>query len=307
MTIEGKIKQIVGRMKSVFLNVVLTFFLYINKLRQMIKNERSNLLVIISIFCLTAIVMCVCIGPMFYDPMYFAKTEVKEIGISPCSVYLFGTDNLGRDVLARVLVGGRLSLEIAIIASFVTVIIGTFYGMISGFWGGWIDGVMMRIVDGLYAVPFIFFAILLVTLFGRKFYLIFIAIACVSWLDIAKIVRGQVMSIKKKEFIDAERIVGLSNFQIVCKHILPNLVGLIIVYATLTIPNILSLTAFLGFIGLGVQPPMTGWGEMISEGSQCIVRGYWWVLAFPCLFLSLTLLSLNFISNAIRNKFDHKS
>ena len=268
---------------------------------------RNDVLTTCSILYLFVLALMVFVVPMFYPSTYFTKTDLRHTGIAPCSDHIFGIDQLGRDVFIRVLIGGRLSLEIAFIAALVTVVVGTLYGAIAGFFGGVIDNIMMRIVDGLYAIPFIFFAILLVTLFGRNFILIFIAIACVSWLDIARVVRGQTISIKNKEFIDAERIVGLSNMQIVFRHVLPNLVGIIMVHVTLTIPNVLSLTAFLGFIGLGIQPPMTGWGEMINEGGQCMVMNYWWMLMFPCIFLSLTLLSLSFISSAIRKHIDHRS
>lgn len=166
---------------------------------------------------------------------------------------------------------------------------------------------MMRIVDALYALPFLFFAILLVTLFGRNFILIFVAIGVVSWLDVARVVRGQTIALRHKEFIEAAKVSGLTNRKIVTKHIIRNLIGIIIVYITLTIPTVLMLSAFLSFLGLGVQPSMTDWGEMISDGASYITMRYWWLLVYPSAFLTITLLALNFVGNAMRQALDLKS
>jgi oligopeptide transport system permease protein len=160
---------------------------------------------------------------------------------------------------------------------------------------------MMGIVDVLYAVPFLFFAILLLTIFGNNYVLLLIAIACVSWLDVAKIVRGQTLVLKEKEFVQAAKISGVKSFGIIFGHIFKNLIGYIIIFTTLTIPNVLSLTVFLGFLGLGMQPPMIGWGELISDGVQYLSLGYWWILFFPSLFLSLSLVSIYFLNNSVRD------
>jgi oligopeptide transport system permease protein len=253
------------------------------------------------------IVLCSFIVPLFYSSSYFSEINLYNTSQPPSLAHWFGTDQIGRDIFIRVLVGGQTSIEIALVATIVSIVIGTLYGAVAGFVGGKIDGLMMRFVDGLYALPFLFFAILLVTLFGRNFILVFIAIGIVSWLDVARVVRGQTIAIKNKEFIEAAKVSGLTSFKIVKKHILRNLIGIVVVYITLTIPTVLMLTAFLGFLGLGVQPPMTGWGEMISDGSLYISMGYWWMLIFPALFLTITLLSLNFIGNAMRNALDPKS
>ena len=271
------------------------------------KTFRKDKIAIISLIVFLLIVLVTFITPLFFDGNYYAQIDLLNTNQPPSYQHWFGTDQLGRDVMIRSLVGGQTSLEIALVATLVSVIIGTLYGSIAGFVGGKVDSVMMRVVDALYALPFLFFAILLVTLFGRNFILVFIAIGVVSWLDMARVVRGQTIAIKNKEFIEAAKVAGVSDIVVVKRHIIRNLIGIVAVYITLTIPTVLMISAFLGFLGLGVQPPMTGWGEMISDGSQFITMGYWWMLVFPAIFLTVTLLALNFIGNAMRNALDPRN
>ncbi|MBK2093120.1 ABC transporter permease [Francisella philomiragia] len=268
---------------------------------------KKDKVAVFSLFVIVAILVACFIVPWFYPDNYFSHIDLYSTTQAPSFEHFFGTDAIGRDVFVRVLVGGQISFEVAIVATIVSVVIGTLWGAFAGFIGGKIDGFMMRIVDALYALPFLFFAILLVTLFGRNFILIFVAIGVVSWLDVARVVRGQTIALRHKEFVEAAKVSGLTNRKIVTKHIIRNLIGIIIVYITLTIPTVLMLSAFLSFLGLGVQPPMTDWGEMISDGASYITMGYWWLLVYPAAFLTITLLALNFVGNAMRQALDPKS
>ncbi|WP_432773083.1 ABC transporter permease [Francisella salimarina] len=268
---------------------------------------KKDKVAVFSLFVIVAILVACFVVPWFYPDNYFSHIDLYSTTQSPSFEHFFGTDAIGRDVFVRVLVGGQISFEVAIVATIVSVVIGTLWGAFAGFIGGKIDGFMMRIVDALYALPFLFFAILLVTLFGRNFILIFVAIGVVSWLDVARVVRGQTIALRHKEFVEAAKVSGLTNRKIVTKHIIRNLIGIIIVYITLTIPTVLMLSAFLSFLGLGVQPPMTDWGEMISDGASYITMGYWWLLVYPAAFLTITLLALNFVGNAMRQALDPKS
>lgn len=268
---------------------------------------KKDKVAVFSLFVIVTILFACFVVPWFYPDNYFSHIDLYSTTQAPSFEHFFGTDAIGRDVFVRVLVGGQISFEVAIVATIVSVVIGTLWGAFAGFIGGKIDGFMMRIVDALYALPFLFFAILLVTLFGRNFILIFVAIGVVSWLDVARVVRGQTIALRHKEFVEAAKVSGLTNRKIVTKHIIRNLIGIIIVYITLTIPTVLMLSAFLSFLGLGVQPPMTDWGEMISDGASYITMGYWWLLVYPAAFLTITLLALNFVGNAMRQALDPKS
>jgi oligopeptide transport system permease protein len=219
--------------------------------------------------------------------------------------HYFGTDLLGRDIYSRTLFGGRMSLMVGMVATIVSVIIGITYGAVAGFVGGKLDGFMMRIVDILYALPFMFFVILLTVFFGRNILLIFIAIGATNWLDLARIVRGQTLSLKNKEFIEAARACGISKRKIILKHIIPNLLGVVVIYITLTIPATILAESVLSFLGLGVQEPDTSWGVLVNEGAQNI-EGAWWALVLPAFFLSTTLMCLNFIGDGLRDALDPK-
>lgn len=219
--------------------------------------------------------------------------------------FLFGTDSNGRDLLSRTLIAGRVSLTIGLLATFVALVIGVTYGSVSGYLGGRVDLVMMRIVDILYSLPFIFFVILLVVFFGRNFILMFIAVGAVEWLDMARIVRGQTLSLKHREFVEAAQVLGVRTPGILRRHIVPNLLGPVVVYMTLLVPRVILLESFLSFLGLGVQEPMTSWGVLIAEGARNL-QGAPWMLIFPSIFLTTTLYALNFIGDGLRDALDPK-
>jgi oligopeptide transport system permease protein len=221
----------------------------------------------------------------------------------PDHVHWLGTDPLGRDLLARLLYGGGISLMVGLCATAVSLTIGVIYGAIAGFAGGKLDMLMMRIVDILYALPFAIFVILLMVFFGQNIILLFVAIGAVEWLTMARIVRGQVMAIKRQEFVEAAHALGLRRRRIIFRHIVPNLLGPIIVYATLTVPEVILLESFLSFLGLGVQPPHSSWGVLIKEGAE-VMEEYPWLLIYPGAVMALTLFSLNFLGDGLRDALD---
>jgi oligopeptide transport system permease protein len=227
------------------------------------------------------------------------STEIEQ------KYFLFGTDNSGRDLLTRTLIAGRVSLAIGLLAGLVAVVIGVLYGATAGLMGGKTDEVMMRIVDILYALPFIFFVIMLVVFFGRNFVLMFIAVGAVLWLDMARIVRGQALSIKRQEYVQAAEALGVRQSGILLRHIVPNLLGPVVIYMTLLVPQVIILESFLSFLGLGVQEPNSSWGVLISQGAKNI-PGANWLLAFPSFFLTTTLFALNFIGDGLRDALDPK-
>jgi oligopeptide transport system permease protein len=219
--------------------------------------------------------------------------------------HIFGTDDLGRDLLVRVMWGCRVSLLIGMVASIVSVVIGVLWGAAAGFVGGRVDAFMMRIVDILYSVPFIPFVIVLVVMFGRNLFLIFVAIGAVSWLDIARIVRGQTLSLRNKEFIEAARASGVRGPTIVTRHLVPNLLGIVIIYATLTVPSVILFEAFLSFLGLGVQAPMTSLGVLVSDGASEL-QSYPYLLFIPAVFLASIVYCLNYLGDGLRDVLDPK-
>lgn len=219
--------------------------------------------------------------------------------------FLFGTDNVGRDLLSRTLMAGRISLAIGLLAGIVAVVIGVFYGSAAGFIGGKTDEVMMRIVDVLYSLPFIFFVIMLVVFFGRNFVLMFLAVGAVLWLDMARIVRGQALSIRRQEYVQAAEALGVGPRGILLRHVIPNLLGPVVIYMTLLVPHVIILESFLSFLGLGVQEPMTSWGVLISTGAKNIGSANW-MLLFPAFFLVSTLFALNFVGDGLRDALDPK-
>ena len=229
-----------------------------------------------------------------------------EIGAQPPSNdFLLGTDTLGRDLFSRILYGARVSLLVGFVATSVALVIGVSWGIVAGYFGGRIDSVMMRIVDVLYGLPFIIFIILLMVIFGRNIWLLFGAIGAVEWLTMARIVRGQVLTVKTQEYVLAAQAMGVSNIQMFRKHIFPNILGPIAVYATLTIPQVMLLEAFLSFLGLGIQPPMSSWGTLIRYGVESMEE-YSWLLIYPGLTFTITLFALNFFGDGMRDALDPK-
>jgi len=244
------------------------------------------------------------IGP-FLSPNDYLTTDFDRLLSSPTfdGARIFGTDDLGRDLFVRTMLGIRVTLLVAIVASFVSLVIGVAYGVTAGFIGGRIDAAMMRVVDTLYALPFIFFVILLMVVFERNFLLIFVAIGAVNWLDTARIVRGQTLSLREREFVEAARLMGVSPARIMARHIAPNLVGIVIVYVTLTIPQAILVESFLSFLGLGVQEPQTSLGALVEAGvSQ--MEGAPWTLLIPGGLLALILMCFNFLGDGLRDVFD---
>jgi oligopeptide transport system permease protein len=264
---------------------------------------KNKLAVAGAIFLLLEISICV-LTP-WIAPYGFESQDLELTLAAPSLQHWLGTDALGRDLFTRVLYGGRISLMVGILASLVSVIVGVVYGAVAGFVGGRTDGILMRIVDILYALPFIFLVIILMVYFGRNIFLLFVALGFTQWLTMARIVRGQVMSLKQKEFIEAAHSMGISSTAIVFRHLIPNSLGPVVVYLTLTVPSVILDEAFLSFLGLGVQAPMASWGTLISSGVETmeVAPG---VLIFPALALSLTLFSLNFLGDGLRDALDPK-
>jgi len=265
---------------------------------------RRNRAAIASVMILAAMTMIVVVAPLLI-PYSIDETDWDNISIAPSlqSGHLFGTDGLGRDLFVRTLQGGRISLLVGIVATFVSLLIGVSYGAVSGYLGGRVDQVMMRIVDILYALPFMFLVILLMVFFGRNILLIFVAIGAINWLDMARIVRGQTLSLKNREFIEAARAGGVTTTRIIRRHIVPNLLGVVAVYVTLTIPQVILVESFLSFLGLGVQEPMTSWGALVNEGAQEMETAPW-MLVFPASFLTVTLFCFNFVGDGLRDALD---
>ncbi|MEJ6731812.1 MAG: ABC transporter permease [Opitutaceae bacterium] len=257
----------------------------------------GTVLIVLAIACI--------VGP-WLSPYGYEDNNLNNTFSPPSGAHWLGTDQLGRDLLVRLLVGGRISIGVGLCATFVALTIGVVYGAVAGFFGGKIDSLMMRIVDIMYALPFTIFVILLMVFFGREIWLLFLAIGAVEWLTMSRIVRGQIMSLKKMEFIEAARSIGLGKRRIIFRHMIPNILGPIIVYTTLTIPAVMLLEAFLSFLGLGVQPPLSSWGVLIKDGAEKMEE-YPWLLMFPGVVFSLTLFSLNFLGDGLRDALDVRS
>ncbi len=263
---------------------------------------RRNKLAIFGLIVL-ACVTVLCLLTPWIAPYGYEEQNLALGASSPSLQHWLGTDTLGRDLLTRVLYGGRISLMVGLIATAVALVIGVTYGAIAGYAGGRVDTVMMRLVDIIYALPFMIFIVLLMVVFGRSLFLLFLAIGAVEWLTMARIVRGQVQTLKQLEFVEAAQSIGLSQWTIIWRHIIPNALGPVIVYTTLTIPNVMLLEAFLSFLGLGIQPPQSSWGVLISSGVESMEE-YPWLLIFPGLVLSLVLFSLNFLGDGLRDALD---
>ena len=270
-----------------------------------ITRLRKNHLAMAGLVILMIMVVVALLTPWIAPYSY--EVQDLDLGASPPSAaHWLGTDTFGRDLLTRVMYGGRVSLAVGFIATTVALVIGVFWGAIAGYAGGRTDAFMMRLVDILYALPFMIFIILLMVVFGRSILLLFLAIGCVEWLTMARIVRGQVLSLRQQEFVEAAVAMGLSPLTIIIRHIIPNILGPIIVYVTLTIPSVMLLEAFLSFLGLGIQPPQSSWGLLISYGVETMEE-YPWLLLYPGLVLSVTLFSLNFLGDGLRDALDPKT
>jgi oligopeptide transport system permease protein len=269
--------------------------------RRLLANKAA----MASLAILTLLVLIALVGPLVW-PHEYATQYRDRLSLAPTTenLHLLGTDIYGRDMVARVMMGLRISLAVGAVATAVSLVIGVAWGAIAGFAGGKVDQVMMRIVDVIYAMPFIFFVILVTLVFGRHIFLIFLAIGAVEWMTMARIVRGQTLALKQREFVEAARAAGVRPLGLVVRHILPNLLGPVIVYVTLTIPVVILQESFLSFIGLGVQEPLTSLGRLISEGQREV--GYPWMLAAPAAAMVITLFSLNFIGDGLRDALDPK-
>ncbi len=270
--------------------------------RRLRKNKLAvfglAVVAVLSVLCFSEPLLCRYVIGYTYEQQNLALGPVP-----PSRAHWLGTDPLGRDLLARLLYGGRISLMVGLLGTAVSLTIGVIYGAVSGFVGGNLDALLMRAVDILYALPFTIFVILLMVFFGQDIRLLFVAIGAIEWLTMARIVRGQVMSLKQQEFIEAARALGLRRRRILLRHIIPNLLGPIIVYATLTVPEVILLESFLSFLGLGVQPPQSSWGVLIKEGAE-MMEEYPWLLTYPALVMALTLFSLNFLGDGFRDALD---
>lgn len=276
--------------------------LYVDAWHRLLRNKAA----VAGLAILIVIVALVTLGPMLSqwdhevpDWEHYSTPPSLETG------HLFGTDAIGRDLFVRTLLGGRISLLVGLVATLVSLIIGVGYGAFAGYLGGRVDNVMMRFVDAVYAMPFMFFVILLMVVFGRNIFLIFIAIGAINWLDMARIVRGQTLSLKNKDFVEAARASGATEAQVIVRHIIPNLLGVVIVYVTLTIPQVILVESFLSFLGLGVQEPLTSWGALVSEGAQELETAPWSLL-YPATFLAATLFAFNFLGDGLRDALDPK-
>ena len=269
--------------------------------RRLFRNKAA----VTSMIVLGLLVLVAVIGPLLV-PFHYDQIRKDDVWMAPLQGgHLFGADSLGRDLFARLLMGLGVSMAIGVVATVVSLIIGVAWGAIAGYVGGRTDEVMMRIVDTLYSLPFIFFVILLMVTFGRNIFLIFVAIGAVEWLTMSRIVRGQTLSLKQKEFVEAARAAGLSRGAIIARHIVPNLLGPVVVYVTLTIHAVIIAESFLSFLGLGVQPPMASLGTLINAGAQDMELAPW-LLIFPSIVMIVTLMCFNFIGDGLRDAIDPK-
>jgi oligopeptide transport system permease protein len=284
--------------------------LWMDARRRLFKNRAA----LASMAILAFIALLALLAPLL-SPYAYDEVNYDIIACAPnwwpleaaCRApgHIFGTDAVGRDLFVRVLFGARVSLAVGLVATMVSLVIGVLYGAVAGYAGGRLDGLMMRVVDVLYSLPFIFFVIILMVMFDRNFILLFVAIGAVEWLTMARIVRGQTLSIKQKEFIEAARAAGVSPFGIIIRHVIPNVVGPVMVYVTLTVPGVILTESFLSFLGLGIQEPLTSWGVLISDGADQMETAPW-MLLFPALFMAATLFCFNFIGDGLRDALDPK-
>jgi len=284
--------------------------LWVDARRRLLRNRAAMAGIVI----LAAIILLALLAPLL-SPFAYDEVNYDLISCAPgwwpveaaCTApgHIFGTDAIGRDIFVRTLYGARVSLAVGLVATIVSLVIGVLYGATAGYLGGRTDSLMMRVVDVLYSLPFIFFVIILMVVFDRNFILLFVAIGAVEWLTMARIVRGQTLSLKQKEFIEAARAAGVGPFGIITRHVIPNVVGPVVVYVTLTVPTVILMESFLSFLGLGIQEPLTSWGVLISDGADQMETAPW-MLLFPALFMAITLFCFNFVGDGLRDAMDPK-
>jgi oligopeptide transport system permease protein len=284
--------------------------LWVDARRRLVQNRAA----MTSIVSLGVVALLALLAPLL-SPFAYNEVNYDIIACAPnwwpaeascrAAGHIFGTDAVGRDLFVRVLFGARVSLAVGLVATLVSLVIGVMYGATAGYLGGRTDTLMMRLVDVLYSLPFVFFVIILMVIFDRNFILLFVAIGAVEWLTMARIVRGQTLSIKQKEFIEAARAGGVSPRAIITRHIIPNVVGPVMVYVTLTVPGVILTESFLSFLGLGIQEPLTSWGVLISDGANQMQTAPW-LLVFPALFMAVTLFCFNFVGDGLRDALDPK-
>jgi oligopeptide transport system permease protein len=284
--------------------------LWVDARRRMLRNRAA----VVSVVILSIITLMAIFAPLLSAYSYDAQ-DYNVVSCAPdwwpdasvlChagGTHWFGTDAVGRDLFIRLLYGARISLAIGLVATFVSLVIGVTYGAIAGYVGGVTDTLMMRVVDVLYSLPYIFFVIVLMVVFRRNFILLFVAIGAVEWLTMARIVRGQTLSIKQTEFVEAARASGVGTPGMIARHIVPNVLGPVVIYVTLTIPSVILAESFLSFLGLGIQEPLTSWGVLIFEGKDQMETAPW-LLLFPALFMAVTLFCFNFIGDGLRDALD---
>jgi oligopeptide transport system permease protein len=257
--------------------------------------------------CLLAFIAMACIVGPWLLPNAFDSSDWDAMSLPPTwkNFHLFGTDESGRDLLVRCLMGGRISLMVGLLATLSSATVGIVWGATAGFIGGRTDAFMMRVVDMMYAVPYLLIAILMITVLGREFYLVVVTITVFSWMTMARVVRGQTLSLRSKEFVEAARAIGVSTSAIIFRHIVPNLLGVVVIYTTVTVPSVILVESVLSFLGLGIQEPMTSWGVLIHDGAS-VMEISPWILLFPATLLCLTLYCFNFIGDGLRDALDPK-
>lgn len=265
-----------------------------------------NKAAVVSLVLLCLVSLACVVGPWVL-PHAFDSADWDAMSIAPSmtNAHFWGTDDAGRDLLVRCLVGGRVSLTVGLLATLASVSLGIVWGATAGFLGGRVDALMMRIVDMMYAIPYLLIAILLVTILGREFYLVVLTITVFSWMDMARVVRGQTLSLRSMEYVEAARAMGVSTTRVIFAHIVPNLLGVVVIYTTVTVPGVILTESVLSFLGLGIQEPMTSWGVLIQDGAK-VMEVSPWILLFPAGLLSVTLYCFNFIGDGLRDALDPK-
>jgi oligopeptide transport system permease protein len=286
--------------------------LWVDARRRLVANKAAVTGMMVLALVALAALFAPLLSPYSYDSIDYGAISCapdwwpgNAIACRAGGQHWFGTDAVGRDLFVRVLFGARVSLAVGVVATLVSLLIGVGYGAVAGFAGRRADELMMRFVDVLYSLPYIFLVIVLMVIFNRNFYLMFVAIGAVEWLTMARIVRGETLSIRHREFIEAARASGVGRYATVWRHVIPNVVSPVVVYVTLTVPNVILAESFLSFLGLGIQEPLTSWGVLISQGADQMESAPW-LLLFPSLFMAATLFSFNFVGDGLRDALDPK-